>query len=113
MSLSRLINYAAAVLFLSSLLWAQQLPREQWGAPLVTVSHADGKWVMAGKKHKVTLNESDLAMTVQAGPATWAMVPSSAKDLLVKSRGEEFYLRLADAQKIAITRYDPGFKTGV
>src|SRR5688500_3875642 len=75
---------------------AQQLPREQWGAPLVTVSQANGKWVIAGKKNKVTLNESDLAMKIEAGAGVWDLVPSSAKDLLVRSRGEEFYLRLAD-----------------
>src|SRR5262249_26308648 len=96
-----------------TLLLAQQLPREQWGAPLVTVSHGEGKWVIAGKKNRVTLNESELALSVRAGPANWAMVPSSAKDMLVKSRGEEFYLRLADARKIEIKPYDTGFKTGV
>ena len=92
---------------------AQQLPREQWGAPAVTVSHAGGKWTIAGKKNKVTLDESDLSVKVQAGAALWEMVPSSAKDLLVRSRGEEFYLRLADARRITITPYDTGFKTGV
>jgi len=110
----RLIPYAvASTLLLSSLLWAQQLPREQWGAPAVTVIQVGGKWVIAGKRNRVTLNAADLALSVQAGSANWAMTPSSAKDLLVKSKGEEFYLRLADAQKIEITRYDTGFKTGV
>src|SRR5438128_10170957 len=101
----RLIPYAvASTLLLSSLLWAQQLPREQWGAPAVTVTQAGGKWVIAGKRNRVTLNAADLALSVQAGSANWAMAPSSAKDLLVKSKGEEFYLRLADAHKIEITR---------
>src|ERR1041384_5442873 len=109
----RLIICAVAVLLFSPLLFAQQLPREQWGAPAVAVSQANGKWTIAGKKNKVTLNATDLALSVQAGPATWAMVPSSGKDLRVKSRGEEFYLRLADAQKLSVTRYDTGFKTGV
>src|SRR5215813_7775077 len=94
-------------------LFAQRLPREQWGAPAVDVSHADGKWIITGQKNKVTLNESDLALTVQVGPTNWAMVPSSSKDMLVRSRGEEFYLRLADARKIEIKSYDTGFKTGV
>src|ERR1051326_6520908 len=109
----RLIACATALLVFPSLLFAQQLPREQWGAPAVTVSQENGKWIIAGKKNKVTLNAADLALSVQAGPATWTMLPSSAKELRVKSSGEEFYLRLADAQKIAITRYDTGFKTGV
>src|SRR5919199_1294042 len=92
---------------------AQQLPREQWGAPAVAVSHAGGKWTIAGKRNKLTLDESDLSVKVQAGAALWEMVPSSAKDVLVRSRGEEFYLRLADARRMTITPYDTGFKTGV
>lgn len=108
-----LILAAAATLGLSSLLVAQQLAREQWGAPAVTVSHSPGKWIIAGKKNRVSINETDLALKVEAGPATWAMAPSSAKDVLVKSRGEEFYLPLLGAQKITITPYDTGFKTGV
>jgi hypothetical protein len=41
------------------------------------------------------------------------MVPSSAKDLLVRARGDEFNLRLADAGEIKIAPYDTGFKRGV
>src|SRR5262249_14363422 len=114
MSSSRLVTriaFFAAACYMP--LFAQQIPREQWGAPAVNVSRAEGKWIIAGAKHKVTLNESDLAISVQAGPANWAMVPSSAQDMLVSSRGEEFYLRLADARKIEISPYDTGFKTGV
>jgi hypothetical protein len=101
------------VLF-SAILQAQgPLPREQWGAPLVTVSRTDANWVIAGKKNQVTLNQSNLAMTVQAGPATWRMSPSLKDDMIVKSRGEEFFVRLADAGKMQIEPYDTGFKTGV
>jgi hypothetical protein len=89
------------------------LAREQWGAPLVNVSRADGNWVIAGKHNVVTLNETNLAMSVQNGSARWAMVPSGAQDMLVKCGGKEFYVRLADAKEIAITPYDTGFKTGV
>lgn len=92
---------------------AQQLPRDQWGAPLVDVSHTNGKWIIAGKKNKFTLNESDLAIKIEAGTNVWNLVPSTAKDLLVRSGGEDFYLRLADARKIVITKYDTGFKTGI
>src|SRR5262249_14909463 len=92
---------------------AEPLAREQWGAPLVNVSHTNGQWIIAGRKNKITLNQSTPALNVQAGPAEWAMVPSAAQDMLVRSRGEDFYLRLADAQKIEIKPYDAGFKTGV
>src|SRR5215467_360351 len=114
MSLSRLIIRITILTFvICAPSFAQQLPREQWGAPAVSVSHAGGKWIVAGRKNKVTINESDFALGVQAGPANWAMVPSSAEDMLVRSRGEEFYLRLADARRIEIEPYDTGFKTGV
>ena len=92
---------------------AQQLTREQWSAPEVNVTQANGKWTIAGKRNTVTLNESDLAMKVQAGDALWQMVPSSANDLLVRSKGVDFHLRLATAPEKLITRYDTGFKTGV
>jgi hypothetical protein len=114
MSLIRFVyQIALSIIVFSPLALAQQLPREQWGAPLVSVSRAGGKWIIAGKQHRVTLSESNLALSVQAGPAEWVMVPSAAQDMLVRSRGEEFYLRLADAQKIEIKPYDTGFKTGV
>src|SRR5437899_879844 len=41
------------------------------------------------------------------------MVPSSNRDMKVKSGGDEFYVRLADAGNIRITPYETGFKTGV
>jgi hypothetical protein len=103
----------ALTIFLSPIVSAEVLPREQWGAPEVTVSYKDGKWIIAGKKHKVILNASDLAMKVEAGPVNWAMAPSQKDDMLVKSKGEEFYLRLADAGRMDITPYDTGYKTGL
>ncbi|MBN1361812.1 MAG: hypothetical protein JW993_14545 [Sedimentisphaerales bacterium] len=103
-----------ALICCSSLLAQEQpLPRGQWGAPLVSVSHADGKWLIAGRKNQVTLDNSDLAMSVQAGPVAWRMGPSTTNDMLVSSKGEEFPLRLADAGKIEITPLDTGARTGV
>jgi hypothetical protein len=97
----------------SGLLPAQQLSREQWGAPAVKVSHAEGKWIIAGKANTVAVNETDLSLKVQAGPATWQLVPSTAQDMSVGAKGAEFYLRLADAEKKMISSYDTGFKTGI
>lgn len=97
----------------------QPLPREQWGAPLVNVSHMNGrshingKWIIAGKKQTVTLDEKDLSLKVRAQSVDWNMVASGTNDLLVKFRGKEFSLRLADAEKIYIESYDTGFKTGL
>lgn len=91
---------------------SQKLAREQWGAMPVTVSDQNGKWIISGKKNTVTINESNLAMKVQAGAAVWQMVPSAANDLLIRSRGIDSNLRLADAARKTITRYDTGFETG-
>jgi len=107
------VRIGVSVLLLTTALFAQpgdppRLPREQWGAPLVTVSHEGNQWIIAGQKNKVTFSQSDLSMTVQAGPVSWAMVASSDDDMLLKSRGEEFYVRLADASKIDIKPFDTG-----
>ncbi len=111
------ILIAGALLFSGVPLPAQtpaaSLPREQWGAPAVKVSRADGRWILAGKKQTVLLNDSGLALEIRAGSALWKMVPSVTNDLRVRSAGKEFSLRLADAKKIEIAPYDTGFKTGV
>jgi hypothetical protein len=91
----------------------QSLPRSAWGAPEISVSHQAGQWIIAGQKNRVILDESDLSLVVEAGPATWKMEPSSEEDMLVQWRDERFYLSLADAGKIAIEPYDTGYKTGV
>jgi hypothetical protein len=64
------------LIFCSSTLLNQNLTRDQCGAPVVNVSYADGKWIISGKKHKVTLNESDLIMKVDIGTVTRNMTPS-------------------------------------
>src|ERR1043165_5622384 len=107
------LRITALLFFFSTLALAQQLPRDEWGAPAVTVTHEGGKWMIAGKKNRVTLDDSTLALRVQAGAAEWTMNQSSTKDMLVKAKDEEFYLRLVDAKKISIVPYDTGFKTGV
>src|SRR6185369_9781766 len=113
-SMSQHLFWAGAlILFLSSVAFTQQLTREQWGAPEVRVSETNGKWTIAGKKNVITLNETDLAMKVQAAETVWQMVPSAANDLLVRSKGVDSSLRLADATKKTFTRYDTGFKSGV
>ena len=103
-------------LLLSAGLAAQQqspAPRAERGAMLVDVTRSGDEWVTAGKKNRVTLDASSLAVRVQAGPVRLALAPSLKDDMLVRSRGEEFYLRLADAGRIHIEPYDAGFKTGV
>jgi hypothetical protein len=92
---------------------AEPLARADWGAPLVKVSHANGKWIIAGKKQAVTLDEKTLALEVNAQAVVWKMPASSTNELLVKAWGDEHSFRLADAKFKIIAPYDTGFKTGV
>lgn len=107
------LRVAVSLLFCATPLFAQTLPRAEWGAPLVAISHSNGKWLIAGRKNKVALDEKDLSLSIQNGDAKWAMVPSATNDMLVKTGGAEFPLRLADAGTISIEPYDTGFKTGI
>ena len=91
---------------------SQELTRADWGAPQVAVSHQDGKWTLTGQRQTVTLDEATLDLTVVAGPVTWTMATAD-DDLILKSHGEEFALKLADAEKIEAMPYDTGYKTGI
>lgn len=92
---------------------AEPLARADLGAPLVNVSHADGQWIIAGKKQAVTLDKKTLALDVNAQSVAWNMPASPTNDMLVKIGGKEFPLHLSAARKIFIEPYDTGFKTGV
>ncbi|HSE34057.1 MAG TPA: hypothetical protein VLA93_20960, partial [Pyrinomonadaceae bacterium] len=101
------------LLILSSTAAPQQPSREQWGAMNVKVTQQGDSWVIAGKRTTVSLNKTDLAISVLAGTAQWKMVGSAAGDIIVKSGAEEASLRLADAKQVAIVPYDAGFKSGI
>jgi hypothetical protein len=79
----------------------------------IKVNHVGNSWIISGQKHKVILNETNLSMKIEAGPVTWQMVPSEENDMLVKFKGEDFYLQLSKAGKIDIEKYDAGFKKGI
>jgi Family of unknown function (DUF5696) len=110
---SLIVPACLALLFCTSALAQDQLPRQEWGAPLVTVAHNGDTWTINGQKQTVSLDGTNLALKIQAGPASWAMVPSAPTDMIIKLAGEQFPLRLADAGKIDVVPYDTGFKTGV
>ncbi|HZI32836.1 MAG TPA: hypothetical protein VFF11_10880, partial [Candidatus Binatia bacterium] len=113
MSCRRLAAIVLSTSLASASLLAQSLSPTDWGAPHVSVSHADGHWTIAGKTNVVTLNDSNLAMDIKNGTINWSMVPSGTNDMLVETGGKKFYLRLADAKRISIVPYRTGFKTGV
>src|SRR6185369_16944558 len=84
---------------------AQTLSRDQWGAMSVTVSHEGSNWLVKGKVNSFTLNESDLALSIQAGPAQWQLMSSKLGDMIVRTKGEDLSLRIADPKKISIVPY--------
>lgn len=100
-----LIFVLAFIIFFSQTLLAQTNP--------VTVTNENGTWTITGKKQIVSFKESNLSVRIKAGNVQWNMVPSGANDMLVKRNGKEFTIRLADAGKIKVEPYEPGFKTGI
>ena len=110
------VVFAALAALMAWCVWpcaGQQLSPTEWGAPPVKVTHSAGTWTIAGKKNTVVLNEKDLSFTVQAGSATWKVVPSSFKDMLIRANDDEFNVRLADAAEIQVTQLETGYDTGV
>src|SRR5271155_5264334 len=108
-----IVGFGALLAWMSWCAAQEKVPRQECGAPLVAVTHDGGVWQIAGQKQIVTLNASNLAMRIKAGSANWAMVPSGPADMIIRSDGVDFSLRLADAGKIDVTPYDTGFETGV
>jgi hypothetical protein len=105
---------ATFVLGLSTAVEAEELSKQEaWRGAPIGVSHENGKWTLKGRKQTVLLNQTNLALTVQAGPTAWAMSPSPTPELVLKASGHRFPLRLADAKAIEIARYDTGYKTGI
>ena len=84
-----------------------------WGAPDIQVGLEQGHWQISGRKHKVEINPGDLQMTVKAGSVAWPMVSSFSGDLVVRSSGKIYQLRLADATTKRIFPNKTGFKAGV
>jgi hypothetical protein len=79
----------------------------------VSVSHQNEKWIIAGKRRKVILNERNLGITIEAGSANWSTVASSSHDMILKTGGDEFSAGLSQAKQSVIVPYDAGFKTGI
>ncbi|HZP59997.1 MAG TPA: DUF5696 domain-containing protein [Opitutaceae bacterium] len=113
------IPTSIALFLLSGLLAAAADPaapaisRQERGMPDVTVTSSGDTWTIAGRHQTVTLDAKTLALHVQAGPTAWDMVASTPTDMQIKAGAQEFFVRLADAGKIAVEPYDTGFKTGV
>lgn len=86
---------------------------EERGVPPVAVEKSGREWMIAGKHNRVSVNESDLRITVKSGSTTWSMMPSSEGELTVQVDTSLVKLRLADAGEIKVSPYETGFKTGI
>src|SRR5262245_26551080 len=110
----RLASGLLVTMWFCALSWGQARAREDWGAVPASVSRDnDGSWTIAGKKNTVTLDARDQTIHIQSGPVHWKTLPPTAKDLVVKRRGETFSLDLRDARKINVEPYDTGYMNGV
>lgn len=87
--------------------------QSDYGSPAVQVLQEDDSWRIQGTKTRVDLNPATLQITIRAVERTWSTVPSFAGDLVAEASGKTHSLRLADAGKRQVTRYETGFKTGV
>src|SRR5262245_2917321 len=92
---------------------AQQLSREQWGGVPVTIAHQNANWIIAGRKNKVTLNDRNLAITIETASSKWSTLASSTHDMLVRSGVQEFAIGLTQSKMIYILPYYAGFKASV
>src|SRR4051794_31046483 len=64
--------------------YAPPTPREDWGAPLVTVSQNENTWTLAGKNQTVTIDAKTFAMHVSAASTKWAFQPADVGTLLIR-----------------------------
>src|SRR4029079_10664688 len=93
------------LLLFSSLTFAQQPSRSDWGAMPVTVNHQRDSWLIQGNTNQVILNEVTLGLSIKTGNTAWDLSPSVSGDMLVRTGSQSLFLRLADAKKKAIVPY--------
>jgi hypothetical protein len=91
---------------------ADDPPASETALP-ISVRHDDGRWLIAGQRQTVAIDEKTFAIHIVADGTAWDLVASEPDDMLVKAGGVEFPARLADARSVEITPYDAGFKKGV
>jgi Family of unknown function (DUF5696) len=83
----------------------------------VQVTREGTLFTVTGAHQRFTIDTRDLALSIRAGAVTWsARAPAAlatAADLVVRHRGSDAALRLADAGSVTAVPYDTGFKRGV
>jgi len=103
----------AIILCLTALAGGAEIAQDDWGAPNVRVEESGSLWLITGAQNQVTLNPTDLHMTIQAAGKRWSMAPSAPGDLVVEASGKTSSLTLANAGDKTISAYRTGFKTGL
>jgi hypothetical protein len=78
----------------------------------ITTAHENGKWVINGQIHQVTINESDLNMVVRDNGRSWPLVSGQEPELSVV-QGTLSSCCLLDAAERIIVPFHIGYKTGV
>lgn len=81
--------------------------------PRVQFDTNSGVWRVAGTKHHLALNPTDLAWRVETPAARWRMEASRAGDLQARHDGRTVAMHLAGAGRKRITPYANGFQTGL
>jgi len=70
-------------------------------------------WRVAGAKHRLELNPTNLACRVETPTRVWQMAESREGDLLVRMDAKTTSLRLGAAEKRTVSAYDNGFQSGL
>lgn len=81
----------------------------------VQVSHDThtGVWRVAGARHRLEFQPTNLACRVQSPAVTWQFAASRAGDLQVRHDGQPHSLQLAAAESKQVAAYQNGFQTGL
>src|ERR1700735_3413482 len=59
-------------------------------------THSGSQWTIRGHNTQVHVNQANFVLSVDSGPATWTMLPSSSNDLTVASGGDVLHFKLTD-----------------
>lgn len=81
--------------------------------PQVRFDDNAGVWLVAGAKHRLELNPTNLACRVSTPATVWQMAESRDGDLQVRQASRDISLRLASARRKSVSTYDNGFQSGL
>jgi len=86
--------------------------QDDYGAPDVQVRREGDRWIIEGRKNRISLDPNNLQMTVHTAAGEWSTIASFPGDLTIEVSGRTHELRLADATH-SVTPYRTGYKGGL